>query len=196
MMKEPTEQQFRDYIATITPPQGFTTELKTESWGWGENKDNWLVFIVSSPEAKIQFDQSGTGHVSFKTEKGWFSFDRRGVEDSFYWKPLYDKDDRETDPNKIIVEQLARIAKRQEYYSSAVSIPGIPFTVAPDGITALKQRLTKEGSVSFHPAGFGTGYVVTRRKPKMLKYGNKRAAPETEQFFGSSPLYVSTFDAD
>jgi hypothetical protein len=191
-MEKATEQEFRDFINLVKPPAGFNIKINNESWG----KETWLGFSVTGPGVEIQFDQHGSGHTRFQTDKGaWLSFDRRGVEDSFYWKPL-DKDTRETDPNKIIAEQLERIAKRQEYYRSAVSIPGIPFTVTPDGIEDLKKRLTKDGSVSFMPSGFGTGYVVTRRKPKVLKYGNKRAAPETEKFFGQAPLYITTFDAD
>ena len=93
-------------------------------------------------------------------------------------------------------EQLERIEKRREYYRSAVSIPGLPYTVAPDGVEDLRKRLAKHGSLSFTPSGFGTGYMVSKRKPPGYQYGGKQASPELEKFLGHAPLYITTMDCD
>jgi hypothetical protein len=187
-----TENNFRVHMSKLTVPQGFTGAFKEEP-GWGRDAPNRMTFVLENhQDVKIVFDDYGGGHTSFKTPRGWLSFDRRGVEDSFYHRPLF-KGDKKRDLNELVTEQLERVRDRQAYYAAAVPIPGIPFTVAPDGVEGLKERL-KKGSLTFTPSGFGTGYVVSKRPQRGQQ--SKRATSELETFLGSSPLFVSTFDAD
>lgn len=195
-MKQLTEAEFRKHMEALTIPTGFIGEFKEDLWGTNER---YLKFVLSkTDDTTITFDQNGSGHTEFKvSQRGWVTLDRRGVEDSFYHLPMFEKDKCPA-LNEIVKIELGRIEKRREYYKTAVKIPGLSHTVAPEGIQALKDRLKKDGSISFMPAGFGTGLCVTRRKPDAmtLRFGGKKAPPELEKFLEYSPLWITTFDAD
>lgn len=183
-------KRFHKRFEAIKIPDGFTGTFKPDTWD-PTHKDE--VFSLKSADVELVFDEGGSGHTRFLHKGAWLSFDRTGVEDSFYHVPLF-KGHGVSDLNVIVAEQIERVKKRLEYFASAVSIPGIPFTVAPDGVEPLKQRLAKTGVVSFHPSGFGTGYRLTKRPTR--GGGEQRALAATETFFGVSPLYVSTLDCD
>lgn len=198
-MENESLQQFEKRMSTVTVPAGFTAAYEDDVWGFGEKKETWRKFILTKPDdTVIEFHQTGSGHTSFKTEKGWMSFDRRGVVDSFYHVSLF-KSDEVKDLNVIVAEQLERIEKRRAYYKSAVSVPGMNgYSVAPDGVASLKSQIKKNGYVTFTPSGFGTGYTVQKKQPDRmtLRFGGKRAPAELEAFLGTSPLWVVPFDHD
>jgi hypothetical protein len=200
-MKSESNAAFKKRMSTITVPEGFTATFGEETWGWGANKITQLTFtLYKEDDTKIKFDQSGAGHTEFKSERGWGTYDRRGVEDSFHHIP-YDFEKNQTPPdlNAIVAEQLARIVKSREYYKTAVAIPGLPggFTVKPEGVAGLKKQLAaKNGHLTFTPSGFGTGYCITKKPTRGCRYGEERAKPELEAFLGQSPLYVHTLDCD
>ena len=202
-MKQLTENQFRAHMKKLKIPLGFVGDFEEDQWGFGENATKYLKFVMLKPDdTKITFDQSGGGHTEFKVDsRGWLTFDRTGVGDSFRHLP-YDFEKKRKFPslNDIVKEQLERINKRREYYKTAVKIPGLKtgHTVSPEGVPVLKDRLQKCGQVSFMPAGFGTGLTVTKKRPDAmtLRYGGARAPQELEEFLGHSPLWITTFDAD
>jgi hypothetical protein len=186
--------RFKSFMSKMKLPEGFTGAFDADERYGGTV---WHSFIVKGPGVEFKFGQGGDGHTRFEVEgKGWFSFDRTGVEDSFYWLPLFHGDDARGleagGCEAIMAEQLERIAQRREYHLSAVAVPGIPFSVAPAGIADLQARLKKQGRIDFMPSGFGTGYIVTQRATQNAK----RASVELEKFLGVAPLFVSTFDAD
>jgi hypothetical protein len=85
-----------------------------------------------------------------------------------------------------------RIPEARARIDRSESIPGIPFMVTPESKAQITAKLKKGEQHSFMPSGFGTGYVLhARRSP-----GAKAATKKTCDFFGVSPLWVSTFDAD
>lgn len=195
-MQQLTTEQFHAFVAGIKVPDGFTSEVQEgEPYSNGEPKP--LVFVLTkADEIVIKFDQGGSGHTSYKAAGAWYTFDRRGVEDSFYHQPMFSTD-KVKDPNAIVTEQMDRIAKQLEYKKTAVQIPGIPFTTSPAGIADLKARLTKNGSITFTPSGFGTGYVIYSKKPPARRYSQMRLAPpELNNFLGITPLWIDKFDAD
>jgi hypothetical protein len=192
-MKKVTEAAFKKRMLKVKVPEGFTATFGTDEF-------KQVIFTLEKPDdTKITFDQSGCGHTQFKAETGWRSFDRRGVEDSFYHAKMYDGDDQSYDADEIVTEQLKRITESREYHKTAVAVPGLPggsWTVAPDAVEELKRRLKKSGHLSFTPSGFGTGYMVTKRPQRGLQYGETKATPELEAFLGHAPLYVHTLDCD
>lgn len=192
-MKKLTDKQFTKHVSIVKVPEGFTSEMTTVKSCWGPNEPTELVFVLKSDDVKIEFDQNGSGHTHFKTGDGWLCFDRRGIEDSFYHLPLYEKDTVK-DINEIVAKQLVKIGERREYHKTAVKIPDVGYTTSPEGVEKLKAQMKKVGNVSFHPSGFGTGYRVTKKT--LQRYGVRRAKPELETFFGVSPLWVESFDAD
>jgi len=191
-----TLEEFKKHMSKLDVPEGFSGEFRGD---FREETDHPMQYILKKEDyVEIRFDINGSGHTSFRANGHWYSFDRTGVEDSFYHLPLY-KGQTVWGLNEIVTEQLARVEKRIAYYKTAVNVPGLPgtWTVAPDKVQELKDQLKKAGHITFTPAGFGTGYCVTRRRPAgPLKYGRSRAKPELEEFLQFSPLYVETMDCD
>jgi len=134
-------------------------------------------------------DLTCDGHTVFKTDKGWRSFDRRGVEDSFY---LGNYGDSPADVSKVIQVQLERIVESKETSKKMVAIPGFGFSVHQDQLEALKKKLASGLSHTFMPSGFGTGHIICINKSR---FGTRMSA-ETAKFFGVPALYDETFDAD
>jgi hypothetical protein len=197
-MTKLTKAQFTKKMKTIKVPAGFTAEFKTESWGFIATKENvHETFVLVKPDdTKITFDQSGSGHVEYKANGKWYTFDRRGVEDSFYFIALWKGDTSgKKDLNVLVADQLKRIEAKREYHATAIPVPGLPFTVAPDGVEKLKKQLQTMRTIHFTPSGFGTGYAVSKLRSG-YRYGEKRASPELEQFLGHAPLYITTMDCD
>lgn len=183
-----TNAKFAKHVKAITTPDGFTAEMIEET----RFKPVMQVYVLKNDTIEIKFDQSGCGHTRFKVGEGWRTFDRLGVEDSFYHLPLWAT--HEIPPlNDIVAEQFERIAKSLAYHKTAVQIPDIPFTTSPEAVGKLKDELKTKGVIRFTPSGFGTGYEVLR-KPR--SYSCTRATAKLETFMGLSPLYVATFDAD
>ena len=179
-------KELERYVAKLKAPANYVGS-------WKEDHRGVKTYTLedAANEVKFTFRPRGGGETQFNTAKGWRTFDRTGVEDSFYWKVLY-KGDKPKPFDEILKEQLERIVKSREYATSAISIPGIPFTVSPEGLTKLKEDLKTKGSRSFMPSGFGTGYVLYTRR-----VAHCRVAPkELVDFLGVGPIYITTFDAD
>lgn len=128
------------------------------------------------------------GTTGFKTEKGYYStFDRIGVEDSFYGSdckyPLI---------HELINEQFERIVKKRELLARVTTIPGLGWSVTPERKEAISQKLKAGKSETFLPSGFGTGKTISTRKTR----GSVPALAETAAFFGVDKLYVTRFDHD
>lgn len=195
-------------LRDIVTPKGFKREVTTEINRW--NSKPYKVLVLASPSIKIEIYFTGNrkdffladGHVSFKADGGWRSYDRYGVEDSFYienplqwvgsrWEDGTDVIARanETIKNFIevkIPESLALIARSE-------SVPGIPFSVTPERKAAITKALKSKQSNTFMPSGFGIGYTLWTRK---IDSFCERGSKEMEKFFGVSPIYISKFDAD
>jgi hypothetical protein len=182
-----TVAQFVVHTGVIKIPDGFTATMALDV----NHGVSQMVFTLASENVIIRFDQSGCGHTEYKFGAGWRTFDRRGIEDSFYHLPLYPG--HEIEPlDEIVTKQLTRVAEMIEYHKTAMPVPGLPFSVSPARLRVLKTDIANKGWVIFVPAGMGTGYRVSR---KVSTYST-RATPELEAFLGVSPLYVSTFDHD
>jgi hypothetical protein len=190
-VKEHAKQvrELEKFIPKIPVLDGFVSD-----WVEDDNfKSKSFVMTNEVAAIKLTFRPGGDGTTEFKNAEGhWLSFDRCGVESSFYWKAWDYKGADPVDIEAVVAEQIARVAKSREYYKTAIKVPDVGFTTSPDGMVKLQRQLITSGYVHFHPSGFGTGYTVTRAP----RYGARRAKPELEKFFNLSPLYVETFDAD
>ena len=200
--EEEAEREARDkavleaFAPTIPVPEGFEASWEEQD---GARYEKVAVLVLSNPttEVKFTFRPWGDGTTSFNTPRGWATFDRVGVEPSFYWRDwaIGGAGEKSLTPEKmaeVFAEQLKRIAEARKYYETAISVPQIGFTTSPERLARDKATLAKGGALTFTPSGFGTGYTVARRPSRFAT----RAKPELEAFFGFSPLYVSTFDAD
>lgn len=191
-MKTMTNDEFRMFVSKIVLPTGLTGSFEEDDFNRSE-----LNYIIQSEDVKIIFRAAGHGSTSFKCPDGkWRTFDRRGVDWSFYSQSLWDGDDRELDPTKIVQEQVSKIAERLTYYAAAITVPGLEgsFTVSPEGLVELRTRIKQNGVVHFAPSGFGRGYTVTKRRTR--QFGERRATQELESFLNSTPLFVVAVDCD
>lgn len=167
-------------------PAGFTAELLTD-------EHDRLGYRVANATEDITFWLDGDGTTNFATAQGRRTFDRRGIEASFYWKPLYAGDER--DPLAVIPEQLARVAERRAFYENVLKIPGLPsaFVIAPDDLEKLRADLNRGRDRTFTPAGMGTGYTISTKRGR---YGRPASKELVEFLAVKRTVYVESFDAD
>lgn len=194
----------RAIIKGIATPEGFTRteEVVPADRGYpayrqltleSEDVKIWITFGPDSDRHEAWI--FGSGHVEFDTSEGRRSFDRYGVEDSFYIDgPKSSTVDSPADQaNEAIRHALQeRIPEVRARLARSVSVPGIPFMLTPEGKEQVASMLRERGTYSFMPSGFGTGYELSTR----ANGWGGRATKATEEFFGVGPLWVSTFDAD
>lgn len=252
-------------IRDIKTPEGFEREVRTEP------KTNWCpsykVLTLRSSDIEITIEFFGgpnrresyflaNGHVSFDSSAGRRSFDRYGVEDSFYidnpvkwdngrlWEGdrvvlgknlgtvkssagykgwgddrhwvdeiiiAWDSGEEETFSERQfkrrgikkadVIEQTnqkiktfieVKIPEARERLDHSENVPGIPFMVTAERKAEVISRIQSGQAYTFMPSGFGTGYTLSGHQDAY----SKRADKETERFFGVSPIYVNTFDAD
>lgn len=189
------------YAERITAPAGWKRESATGyhdgSEVWSDepglfvvvsNEDTRLVFNLSPPGswdkgAKVSF----SGHTLYKgADNRWFSFSRRGIGDSFYGT---DK----TDPSETITVETARANEGRERNKNVLDVPGLRGIRAhKETVEKAKAALQAGKSWDFRPAGFGTGYHVTKKKSPF----SKRAPASLEKFLNVQGLYIETTDCD
>lgn len=190
-------KEVQELLLSIAP-EGLTVkpELKKETFGQDEyesvileNQDGsvWL-------EVKPFSDKCIDGSTCFRTKNGVRTFDRRGVDSSFY---LTDWDGKVYSNEKIketLEEQLSRALKAIAKQSQSAVVPGLPgdFTLTPDELVNKRKELEKLGYTKFTPAGFGTGYIVQKKKTRWSSPAKK----ELIEFFGMGSLYIETWDHD
>lgn len=189
------QKELEKFVPTIPVFPGWVGAWKpdvTELYGERIETPSYVLTWAEN-HMRMEFRAGGDGTTSFEVAgKGWLTFDRRGVESSFYWKAWDYKGAETPDIGAVMIATCERIKQRREYYTSAISIPQIGHTVSPAGKVALIEEIRKIGFRNFMPSGFGTGYTIST---KQVRFSN-RAKPELEAFIGITPLYVSTFDAD
>lgn len=169
-------------------PAGYDARWVTDLYGRGE------CFQVSNATESITFYVHGDGTTSFDTAQGRRTFDRRGVESSFYWMKQYDGDSSEYAPPAAIIErQLERIKESRAKFATAIAIPQIGFTIQPAELENLKKTLESGGSRTFTPAGFGTGYRLSTKWSRSAS----QATSELQVFLGiRKPVFVERIDCD
>lgn len=190
--------KFEKRMKALRIPAGFQLVLEVEERGWKDHPEPTMVYVLKNNMMEIRFDQTGAGHTNFNFEEDevgrrtWQTFDRRGVEDSFYHLPLWDGDKTKYNLNAIVKEQIRRVGEYFEYRKTAIPVPGIPHTISPDRLAMFKARLKTHGQISFHPSGFGTGYIITTK----MNRGAKPAPKAMIEFFGVGELFISTIEMD
>lgn len=188
-------KELRKFVPTLPALPGFVGKWEDDSsWFDGEQRKAERYVLVNEKDSiEFHFEMGGSGSTKFKVADGSTrTFDRRGVESSFYWKAFDYKGAETPVMSEVFTAQLARIAKSREFFKSSVTIPQIGFAVSPDGLDKLKQTLKGKGHQTFTPSGFGTGYILSG---KPLRHGT-RATPALEKFVGISPIYVQSMDCD
>lgn len=187
-----------DILMSIPTPEGFTRSEKISA-------DEVEVEFLSE-DVKIRLDHYKTdesepgyvynvagGHTSFKTSKGWLTFDRLGISDSFY----LDDDTTLESATQKVREEITRARAQITHHLNTVQLPGIRFTClkTPEQIEEIRQKLKAGKSVTLTPGGMGQGIYLSTRKPR-ARYGVTEASPELKKLLGANTLYLESFDHD
>lgn len=199
--------ELKAFVPSIPVPEGWFGEFVDDSYwtnGGHVNRENYQI-VSPEGDIKIVFRMGGPGSTNFRIGEKWYTFDRRGVDDSFYWLPWGTRE-RKTplDIAAIIREQIERVKDRRLFHERALDVPGIGFKIDPETkakyIEALKAP---NGHITFTPSGFGTGYTVARFD-HVTKNGSgfagyqrwKRASAALDDFFSVGPLWIERIDCD
>jgi hypothetical protein len=185
------------FLEEIAVPEGFTKTFCEEDYSWGREKilhpavklekgtEIEIKIVITDPNGSWA---CGSGHTSFSTKLGRRTFDRRGVEDSFY----VDKDDTVEKVNEKVRRQIEKVAESVSRMARSQAIPVLGFTVTPEALEEIKAKLAKGKSHTFTPSGFGTGYVISKKRSRFARHCD----PAINAFFGVGALYFETLDCD
>lgn len=148
----------------------------------GQGVDIILTFYKGSKEPRCE--------TRFRAKGGEYSFDRLGVEDSFYfedWAKL---------PQQVS-EQVARAKKRQEHLANttAFNLGPVTLMLTPEGLDNIVKTLQAGKTYTYHPSGFGTGYYFSTNARIRNRFDRAQASKELVQKVGKA-VYISSFDAD
>lgn len=194
---------YKKFLEALTVPEGFSKEIYTYDRDWDRFNPKVPALKITGDGVEILVIMDGTkrppkkawaiasGHTSFDTSKGRMSFDRTGVEDSFY----VDWDDTLEMVNEKISRQLEKVAASRERLTKAVTVPVLGYNLSPERFEQYKATLKAGKTVSMDPSGFGTGHLLST-KPRLARYGVKKADPKINEFFGVGPLWIEEFDHD
>lgn len=182
------DKELKAFISRVKPPSGFQKKVTTDRHGYTnisiKSDDVEIIWLIS--RSYSSGDLSGiSGTTNFKGPDGkWKTFDRRGIESSFYGNV--------DNPNKDVKEQLERIEERKKKLETMIEIPGWAWKVTPKRLDEIKEKFSKGKSVTFLPRGMGIGYTVS---PKRMNQFSTPVPREMSNFFGM-PLYQESIDYD
>lgn len=186
------------YSASTKNPLDRHILLKNEA----QNVKIHLNYDVRRRNKKKDQYVSFDGHTSFLIGDSWSTFDRYGVEDSFYLKPVgivvRSKWDNQ-DLNVAVAEQMARITERREKLAAAggfISIPDLGFRVVRARLDEMTAALKAGKGTSLSPSGFGRGYFLKANIGRGYLGQWKRASEELKKFFSVDSLYYMETEHD
>lgn len=197
----PTAAEMMPKIAT---PEGFTrTETQWDAGSWGNQPPNMQSLLrLEGDGIKIEINflegdanayDLGTGHVSFTSSQGTRTFDRRGVEDSFYvFNPSrnYSTADPTEGLNTTIQDFIDRkVPESRARIDGQEPTPGLHGRLVSED---QKQMLRDGKPLQLMPSGFGIGYGLSQNWHE----GAREGSDEQKRFFGVKTLWISEFDCD
>lgn len=184
-----------EFLAALIAPEGFTKTISRET-GWNDKPYDQAAFSGHDGQTTIKVEMHdpgdflvGTGHTTFTTAKGSFSFDRRGIDDSFY---VYQKDTPDTVSQKLI-EQVARVVESRSRHLTAETVPFVNNVITPQAKAEIAAKLKAGKEHTFTPSGFGTAYAVSTKRRNTY---SRPAPAEMAKFFGVDRLWYDTLDYD
>jgi hypothetical protein len=202
-------EALKAFAPTVPVPDGWATAIGDDSYWIASGKVERPNYTLTSPDGGIEiiFRTGGCGTTKFRVGDKWYTFDRHGVDSSFYWLDWglseAKKKKKTLDIGKIIAEQIARVQDRLLFHAGALDVPEIGHKIAPERKGVLTAALKSEGHITFTPSGFGTGYTVaifshvTKNGSKIAGFSRwRRATAALDDFFNVGPLWIETFDCD
>ncbi len=200
-----TTMGFEAFAAAIKAPEGFAASCFSRKEGFGQWERETQVLLFTQEGVKIEvvfhsvtaeadeFDFPASGHVTFTTSQGSFSFDRIGVEDSFYVTGL----DTPESVSKKLVEQVKRIEETKNRHARSETVPTLGFVVTPERKSKMIADLKAGKPISFMPSGFGTGYRLWPGSAgKKVPRWSKPAPVSLCKFFDARLLFIEEVECD
>jgi hypothetical protein len=202
--KQVTSAFVKKLFEQLECPSGFIKELKLADTtkpapAWEPHRHEiYLGKEDGSTTIRMEFVPGkageyylGTGHTNFKTARGSFTFDRTGVEDSFY---IPNEIDVTAKLHSTIQSQIERVGLSRERHNNSETVPGLNggFLVTPEKKTEIATLLREGKTHTFYPSGFGTGYQVSIRLRNRMAHSNRILA----EFLGLPMVYVETMECD
>jgi len=221
-----TEQQVKrleKFFSTIKTPEGY--ERTCEMPEVGKEYDSWAdhdtgVLRVTGEDAAVVFRASFyknklsiSGTTEFKDDGVWYSFDRRGIEDSFYMEQEsakvvkakikrwgieggwgYQAESNTNNGGQAMLEKQTKRAKDyMEGQKGKLTVPHYGHRISPERKEEIKKKILGRGH-TFAPSGMGTAYHVSTRKTSRF---DSTVPTEVANFFGiDRQLYASHQDWD
>lgn len=184
------QEQMEDFARTL--PADVTNVSRTTDNHGGNPTLTMVLPVGDGMEIKMTFYDKGNPHCTtvYKAHGTSFSFDRLGVEDSFYFESL-DK------LHKQFNQQIDRVREAQQRLakSKRMNLGPVTLFMTQESIDAMVAKLKKGETYCYFPSGFGTGYNFTIRFRKQRYQENIKASYELEQLVGQR-VFISSFDAD
>jgi hypothetical protein len=212
------------YMKTLTVPEGFTlrrVKVGEQLFGWGghylltKNKggmDPLAVWHLCSETIQLEFRFERTafngnwkggkalvvcqGTTRFLDDQGrWRSWDRHGIEDSFYCNGTGNE---LMILDGLVTEQNERCEKWLKQHVGSVPVPGLRVLTAevtPTERDEIGAVLRTGGTHLFAPSGMGTALKVSVKRP-VGRFGIHKMFAETAEFFGCKELWSEDVDWD
>jgi hypothetical protein len=185
----------KKFLNALPAPDGFTKEIYREKIGWHKKSITRPAVRFCTNDVEIQIimgdmdsGSAGDGHTFFDTVKGRKTFDRTGVEDSFY----IEAEDTLAAASAKVQEQINRIAESRARLTRSVTVPHYGYNLTLERLAEHQLTLRKGGRVQLAPAGFGTGHTFSMRPSRWAH----PCRNDVNNFFGIGMLFVETFDHD
>ena len=128
--------------------------------------------------------------TNYKAKGKEFTFDRYGVDDSFYYEGLRALPKQIDEQRERVKTSQARLALTESFNMGPVRL-----MLSPDALKAIVDKLKSGKTHTYHPSGFGTGYYFSTNPKIRNRYDRAMASPELEKLVGKT-VYVSSYDAD
>lgn len=160
-------------------------KMRGAYWLMLASNDRAMIFNISTSNREF----SVTGSTMYRRNDTWYTFDRRGIESSFYMDSIGE------DPNGIIVMEMKRISDRMAK-PAALVIPGLRnMMVSVKRHDEIRRELKAHRCPIITPAGMGVAYRLHTR-PSRRRAWDVPADPRTAAFFGVDRLWLERLDWD
>ena len=126
----------------------------------------------------------------YKAKGKTFTFDRIGVDDSFYYETIRQLP-------KQVEEQRERVKAAQERLANteSFSLGPVSLMLSPESLQTIVDKLKAGKTHTYHPSGFGTGYYFSTNPKIKNRWDTAKASAQLENLVGAK-VYVSQYDAD
>ena len=168
---------------------------KTHNGHVSQNPGELSLFIREGDGMNIvllfsDFGETPSCTTQYMAKGKTFSFDRLGVEDSFYFESVEKLPEQITQQRQRVKEAQAHLA-----LTSSFNLGPVTLMLTPQRLQQIVDTIKSGKTHTYMPSGFGTGYYFSTKASIRSRWDRAQASPELVKLVGQ-PVYVSQFDAD